>query len=495
MVDASRSRTSRIFALLISFVTALLFLLGLSHVSTASSLAADLSNSAKMVDKSEATAGETLHYTIVISNSAADLVNDVAVVTLTDVLPADLILETASLAASGGISGELSSSGNAITWTGSIDALSHVTIAYDAVISTSAVVSTIVDNIAHISGSNIDSTNPFTLTASTTIISPTGPITYYVYMPTVEIGSPELAIFLAAGPDLSNQWTVSWVPVTGANANGTITYELQESLDPNFGSFETLTLSETSIQRQKQPSLNNVYYYRVRAIAGEKIGNWSNVVEVYGIFLDDFNDSTSGWDVIRRDTDDSSAETYYTPQGYLNLRVDGRWDYQVSSSFKKLPELPYRIDTRVRLFDQSNLHSYGIVFNGSYDESITSCAANNYTPCFNTYYRLLVIWYGASSNLRATLKRIDYHDSNNSARGPELAPNRDPNSNSPSQTWQDWAVERYPDGMMRVYLNGVLVYEVFDATFFDPYFGLMAATDEYAGLDAQFDYVRVTPLR
>ncbi len=626
MVDVSIPRTSRIFALLVSFVAALVFLLSFSQISVAAPLAADLSNSSKSVDKAEAAVGETLHYTIVISNSAGgDIISDGGLITMTDELPAELLLMTDTVSVNGGLAGSLMTSGNMITWTGGVAPLSEVIIDYDAVILNTAVVSSVITNtatidgvniadavpfdltaettvidapkanldgsskavdmataevgdtlmytlvisngatlegamteamvvdtlpmhvtlqtgtlmadmgtamagngvitwtgtlspstaatinyevtisdtaavddvlmnVAEVSGSNLDSMDPFTITASTTVVTPTEPVTYYVMLPVIADKVNPVLAGLVSGPNASNEWVIGWQSYFPNDDLSAYSFELQESHDPEFGSFETILTDELSVTRVKPTSTNNEYYYRVRVLTTDgKYSDWSNVVDVFGIYVDDFSDSSTGWRVIRRDTDDSDANTYYTPEGYLNLRVDGRWDYQISSNFVHLPDPPYRIETRVRLFDQSNLHSYGIVFNGQYDGS-SDCSANNYTPCFNSYYRLLVIWYGDGSKLRTVLKRIDFHDEKNSGRGPDLAPNMDPSGNSPSQTWQDWAVERYPDGRMMIFLNGTKVYEVQDSTFFDPYFGFIAATDEYAGLDAQYDYVRVIPL-
>ncbi|MCB0035728.1 MAG: DUF11 domain-containing protein [Anaerolineales bacterium] len=626
MVDVSVPRTSRIFALLVSFVAALVFLLSFSQISIAAPLAADLSNSSKSVDKAEAAVGETLHYTIVISNSASgDPISDGALITMTDELPAELLLMTDTVSVNGGLAGTLMTSGNMITWTGGVAPLAEVTIDYDAVILNTAVVSSVITNTAtidganiadavpfdltaettvidapkanldgsskavdmataevgdtlmytlvvsngatldgatteamvvdmlpmhvdlqagtlmadmgtamagngvitwtgtlspstaatihyavtisdtaavddvltntaEVSGTNLDSMEPLTITASTVVVTPTEPITYYVMLPVIADKVFPVLAGLESGPNAANEWVIGWQSYFPDDDLSAYSFEVQESHDSDFSSFETILTDELNVTRVKPTTTNNRYYYRVRALTNEgQYSDWSNVVSVFGIYLDDFSDSSTGWQVIRQDTDDSSANTYYTSEGYLNLRVDGRWDYQISSNLYRLPEPPYRIETRVRLFDQSNLHSYGIVFNGQYDR-VSDCSANNYTPCFNSYYRFLAIWYGDNSKLRTTLKRIDFHDDKNSGRGVDLDSNKDPSGNSPSQTWQDWAVERYPDGRMRIFLNNVAVYDVYDSNFFDPYFGFIAATDEYAGLDAQYDFVRIIPL-
>lgn len=627
MVDVSIPRTSRVLALLISFVAALVFLLSFSQISVAAPLAADLSNSSKSVDKAEAAVGETLHYTIVISNSASgSIIDDGGLITVTDELPAELMLMTGTITVNGGLAGSLTHSGDTITWTGGIAPLEEVIIEFDAAILNTAVVSSVITNTAtvdgeniadavpfdltaetlvveapkanldgssksvdkataevgdtlmytlvvsngatlagattdamvvdtlpmhvtlqagtvmadlgtamagngvitwtgtlspstaatinyeviisgtaavndvlmntaEVSGTNLESSDPFTITASTTVVTSTEPVTYYVMLPVIADKVFPVLAGVVSGPNASNEWVVGWQSYFPDEDLSEFSFEVQESLDPQFSSFETILTDDLNITRSKPASINNRYYYRVRALTDDgKYSDWSNVVSVFGIYVDDFSNSSTGWRVIRRDTDDSEANTYYTPEGYLNLRVDGRWDYQISSNLLRLPDPPYRIETRVRLVDQSNLHSYGIVFNGQYD-GVTDCSANNYTPCFNSYYRLLVIWYGDGSKLRTILKRIDFHDEKNSGRGVDLAPNMDPSGNSPSQTWQDWAVERYPDGTMKIFLNGAKVYEVADSTYFDPYFGFIAATDEYAGLDAQYDYVRIIPIR
>jgi hypothetical protein len=109
-----------------------------------------------------------------------------------------------------------------------------------------------------------------------------------------------------------------------------------------------------------------------------------------------------------------------------------------------------------------------------------------------------MIWFGndpSSPQLRAVLKRIDSHDPrNNHGRGETLI-SMDIGVNHPSSGYQKWSVEVYPNGTIRLFENGTFFAETVDANYVDqPYFGSFSSTDEYAGLEAHFDWFEVTAL-
>ena len=147
----------------------------------------------------------------------------------------------------------------------------------------------------------------------------------------------------------------------------------------------------------------------------------------------------------------------------------------------------------VKLSGVDNLHTYGLVFGGDYNGG--ECPNDDYSSCFNHYYRLLVIWYGAGNKLRMNVKRIDWHDSGNVGRGTTIISSRDVTVNQPPRDWQNWAVEVRPNGSIKIFVNNNLVGETTDATYSDDfYFGTFSATNEYSGLKAQFDWVKATAI-
>ncbi|NIR92685.1 MAG: hypothetical protein GWO08_03160, partial [Gammaproteobacteria bacterium] len=113
-----------------------------------------------------------------------------------------------------------------------------------------------------------------------------------------------------------------------------------------------------------------------------------------------------------------------------------------------------------------------------------TCPNPDYSSCFNVYYRLIVIWSGnLGDKLTIQLKRIDYHEEpDNVGRGVDLIPATVVNVNPPSQGYQTWAIQVYANGVMRLFLNGNQIFEVFDTNYIqNPYFAAFSSTDEYNG--------------
>jgi hypothetical protein len=204
-------------------------------------------------------------------------------------------------------------------------------------------------------------------------------------------------------------------------------------------------------------------------------------------------DPSTGWEMRRQDTDDIDQNVRYE-NGRLVHEMDGRWDYMLSSPLRQAPTPPYRIDFNARLVGVDNLHVYGFVFGGDYNGG--PCPAADYSTCFNTYYRVLILWFGNPDILKVQIKRIDFHTSDdNGGSGPALLNFSDVTVNAPSNTWQKWSMEVFPNGSMNLFVNDTYVATVNDSTFVDQlYFGAFTATDEYAGLEAQYDWYRVRPL-
>jgi uncharacterized repeat protein (TIGR01451 family) len=442
-------------------------------------LPADLSGSEKSVNSAQAFPGSVLQYSIVISNSGDTPAPGVR---LTDTLPADLTYQDASLNVTGG--GLFGEDNGVITWTGDINNGSQVVINFNAVLDGGLVGGEVITNTAEI---NYDSVT-IERSAETNIMVDT-----VSRLPIIYRSVPQPTIFLnpIARPNSSNAWNVTWVVSDEEYTTG---YELQEDTDPNFTNPTTIELpvGTTSSLRVKALSINNLYYYRVRAVGEFGFTPWSNIQQVRGGYRDDFNDPSSGWDMRRQDTDSVINDSFYR-NGNLVLEQDSSYDYQIVSSLSPAPAPPYRIESRIQLVGVDNLHSYGIIWGGDWNGQ--TCPNANYSSCFNVYYRLNVIWSGnLDDQLTIQMKRIDYHDpDDNVGRGVDLFPVTVVDVIPPSQGYQTWAINVYANGVMRLFLNGVMIREFFDTMYIqNPYFGAFSSTDEYNGLEAEFDYFQAS---
>jgi hypothetical protein len=268
---------------------------------------------------------------------------------------------------------------------------------------------------------------------------------------------------------------------------------LQEANHPSFTNPTTIDVpvGTTSILRAKALSINNLYYYRVRAVGDFGITDWSNIQQVRGGYRDDFNDPASGWEMRRQDTDTVINDSFYR-DGHFVLEMDSSYDYQIGGPMSPGPAVPYAIESQIRLVGVDNLHSYGLIFGGDWNGQ--ECPNDDYSSCFNVYYRLNVIWSGNLDNqLTIQLKRIDFHDGNNVGRGPDLIPAKTVNVNSPAEGYQILRVFVYADGLRQITVNNNLVGEVYDTMYINnPYFAAFSSTDEYNGLEAEFDYYQVS---
>jgi uncharacterized repeat protein (TIGR01451 family) len=129
---------------------------------------ANLESSEKLVDLSQAAAGQSLQYTIFISNSGNMSATNVQ---LNDALPAELIYQTDSLSITAGSNYSIASYGEnngVITWTGSISGPGYVALTFDAVLTDSLTVGDSVTNTAVLTGTG----SWLTRTATTTIVTP-----------------------------------------------------------------------------------------------------------------------------------------------------------------------------------------------------------------------------------------------------------------------------------------------------------------------------------
>lgn len=114
---------------------------------------------------------------------------------------------------------------------------------------------------------------------------------YYVYLPVVMKSPPILTIPPVALTCGSNEWTVAW----DGGDEVVSEYVLEEGHDAAFSSATVYTTTETSLAFNHAPSVDNFYYYRVRADGSWGAGPWSNTIFVSGGFYDGFANPASGW--------------------------------------------------------------------------------------------------------------------------------------------------------------------------------------------------------
>lgn len=441
----------------------------------------DNPDTVKSVSRSTAFPGETLRYTINISNSSAVSTTT----TLTDTLPADLLYVTDSL------TGTVSNSqvevigygynSGVITWTGILSGYGSASLTYEAVLTDTLVSGAVVTNSVDI---NYDGT-AISRMAQTNIITSTN-----LYLPIISksIPPPSLSVDRERG---INAWTVGW----STSVSGVTGYELQESTSTDFTNATTRNFGsdETSFYKVGPATYVSYYCYRLRSYIDDSISGWSQTRCVSGDYYDEFSTTDSGWSIRRQDTDDVANYTAYDDDNLI-LKIGGRWDYAIASPLVPAPEPPYHIQTQVYFGGGvDNLHSYGLIFGGNYNGG--ACPNAAYSSCFNAYYRLNVIWSGPDNSLKYELKRIDGHDpTDNGGVGVTLIPFKTA-SVGDSQGYNTWAIDVYPNGRIEVYVEGKLVGAAKDSTYINqPYFGVFASSDEYAGSEPTFEYYGLSAL-
>jgi len=328
-------------------------------------------------------------------------------------------------------------------------------------------------------------------------------MTITTFLPVAAKAPPILEIS-ATRPNSANDWTVSWEM---ADSDLVTKYELQESQNPNFSGATTYDMGLNTSRDffDHQPSPNNTYYYRVRAVAGEVLGGWSQPLLVAGGYRDDFSSNTTGWDV-RRTTFIEEVTSFYENNDWFILRVEDSWDWGIASPGKPAPAPPYVINYRVKHANiEGNLKSNGMVFGGDWPGIIcpdksTVAGWYEHELCFNQFYNTNTIWFGGST-LKLLFERVDDLiwcptcggspmkrlgdiDENNT---------KDLNNVSPND-WNTYRIE-VRSGEIKYFANGVLQFTYNDTRYIDqPYFGVFSSTDEYSNSTARFDYVEVLPL-
>ncbi|MFT7586507.1 MAG: putative repeat protein (TIGR01451 family)/fimbrial isopeptide formation D2 family protein [Cellvibrionaceae bacterium] len=440
--------------------------------------------------------GGTIEYSIVVSNTAGSARNFV----LTDTLPADLTYVPNSLVTSSGFNmaesaGVLTSSEFFLNAGLTVEASFAVTI--DA----STAVSTVITNTVMMQ----DSVNNLSLedSVAATVITVTVPSTYYIHMPLIfkPYAAPVLNSIIAP-TGLVNEWTVSWSDMHSADSRIT-GYQLQEATDAAFTqNVVTTDLGKvTSLDIAKALISSKTHYYRVRAIAfgsGNGTGIWSGARSVLSVYFyeETFSntDNPTNWRIVRQDTDEviNTASVKATDPGYLDLRMESRYDYMIASDLSQLPAAPFKLTARMRLDDADPRHTGGIILNGDYDGSST-CPETDYSTCFNQYYRFLFLAGNTSSEMQVSVKRIEKHASDdNSGSGVSLGSATLSMGSTKNSDWIEWTIEADADGEMRVKRDGSVVLTVNDTTYQgNRYFGFWSSTSDTTFSNTQIDWVTV----
>jgi uncharacterized repeat protein (TIGR01451 family) len=272
-MDLQRSAVGarRLLWLMGAFMVALILFLAVSGGLRAQEEAiSDLSGSQKSVDQATAEPGDSLAYTIFITNTG---MGGNVPVTMTDVLPSGLIYQDSTFHPPvGGIADDFGYDSGVLSWSGTLGSGGYVQIDLLAQVDPAFPLGDSITNLAVVLGTS----ETYSLTA-VTLITYTAPTTTYIYLPIVYKPVPT-PVIAASTPNANNAWTISWANL-GVQITG---YELQEAKTQDFANPTTYNIAGNASSKsiQHPPSVNNRYYYRLRALAGAEIGAWSNVVLV-----------------------------------------------------------------------------------------------------------------------------------------------------------------------------------------------------------------------
>ena len=439
----------------------------------------------KSVNRTEARHGDTVQYSINMSNIGADQVDSAV---MTDTVPSELTVISSSVSVLGG-SGSWGVDGNVITWTGAISGSGEAIVTFDAVVTDTAAYEP-VTNTVYVTGTG-------SLLSQEAVFTVTERMTYTMYFPVIYKALPAPILISVSTPTSSDEYitykmTATWSDVGLSGGY----YEIQESRTPDFANPTTYnTGTDLTKLFNFGISRNYEHYFRVRFVLNGFASGWSNVIKQYGPYIDHFNDANRDWKIRREDLDDTNNSSYYQDGNYV-LKIGGRWHFAVGGPMKIVPWPSYSIEARVRFDDGvDNLHSYGFIWGGDWNGT-SACPNVGFTTCLNHYYRLNVLWNGTKDQLQTQIKRIDYHDDDGVGRGASLAGYAENGVNSPSGGWQIWKIKQYQDGKIEMYINGILKRTVYDDTYAGAgtYFGVMATSNEYSGAEPWFDWVKVLTL-
>ena len=444
----------------------------------------DLSNSDKSVNLAEAVPGQTVRYTVVLSNSGSP-----SLVTVTDTFGAELTYAGEFTQDPDG--GVYTYTNGVLVWSGFAGAV-PVTLSFNATLTNTLLAGDTVTNSVQID----DGGTVITRSASTMIL---GDVDYVLNFPIIKRSLPPV-VLSASRPTSANAWTMSWT----SGESGVVTgYLLQESQTADFSSGITeYSLGAVTTQPVVKPvTANSVYYYRIRAISNLGFSPWSNTVQVRGAYFDGFDDPSTGWDLARSSFFDITVAFYGTgaEAGNYVLIVDDRWDWMIASPLMPAPVLPYVIEYRAKVHEPSNLVSGGFTFAGDWNGGPCIDYSNPYenTNCFNRFHNLNFIWYGPLKLLYEQIDQLVWCPTCGGSLLKRIGSTTEAGimlPDGPSFDYHTYRIEVRDSGVTFL-LDGAPRFSYSDTRYLDqPYFGVFASTEEYKPSIWFFDYVSVTPL-
>jgi uncharacterized repeat protein (TIGR01451 family) len=335
-MDNLRIRLRQVALLATAVLLAAGLLGGMLGALEAAETAVSAVDGAKTASRPAAHPGETLRYTIVISNGSVSP----TLATMHDALPGALVYLSGTLAAT---DGRYAATGQTITWTGTLSPAEAVTVTFSAALSRQVRSGDLISNTAVISSSGA--------AVSRTAVVEVLP--HILYLPLMQTQPPTLEMYpISPTCTVSNSWTVAWSdggPYVDA-------YELQQAQTPDFA--EPLAYTLTEAERLMQPPLSpdHLYHYRVRAIGHWGNGEWSNTRRVIGNFFDDFSDPESGWGTQESDL----GRFRYEDGAYTILSKEAGYVFRRSAPSYLLDS--YTVEADVRWDTAVTDGLYGIIF-------------------------------------------------------------------------------------------------------------------------------------
>ena len=459
---------------------------------------ANLTGSTKTASKEEVSPNGVFAYTITIVNSG-DF--DIPA-TMTDDEPANI--QFLDIDCDAFISDNCQIDAGTAEWSGTVAEGGTVTITIQAQVSGDAEPGEVIENTAQIVSAEQNFSRSVEITVDQVTSSPTQfiPFTLYGILPT-----PQPVAVTTTFPNSQNSWQLAWTSSQGATG-----YEIQEANYPDFSAPTSTTVGqETTLTITKQPTFNNVFYYRVRSLIGQTASDWSNVISVVGGYRDDFDNPSSGW-AVRRGTNRDVLQGFYENGKYVTM-ITSRWDWLVASPLRPAPRVPYVIDFEMRIISQGYVHSAGAVFGGDWNGE--TCPPNvsfdqwpRHDDCFNHFYNTNSIYNDTDiSNVKMGLlfERVDKLEWRPNDGGSPLKrvgdiPTgvRDYRHVDPKE-WNHYRIE-VREGSIRVYAARLgrepeFQYEYDDTRWISsPYFGFFTSTDIIENSTWRFEYMQVMPL-
>lgn len=449
----------------------------------------DFTWSSKTVNRTTALPGSILLYTISLSNTG-NLAADPLVIT--DTISTLLTFVGTPTSSH---DGTFAINGRTLTWTGVVTPNVEVVLQFQTRIANNAPAGSLVNSVTI-------GEEALIRTASTQIVTSI-PTTVYLPVLMRPLNTPVLS---ATRPNSSNQWTLSWT-----ESNGSTTFEVQESLTPDFSSVTTVNPGTAgSYQYTKELSTNHIYYYRVRAISSGQTTAWSNAVEVIGGYRDEFTSNTTGW-ALRRLTNLDKVKSFYEnsqngfAHHYYVIQIQDRYDWGLASPLARAPQLPYAAEYKAQPASLNNFVSSGGVVGGDWNgqtcpDYSTTEGTYQHTRCFNKFYLYNNIFSLITNgyNLKTLFERVDtlvWCPECGGSPMKRLGETADiPTITGDPTGWTTYRIEVRSTGV-QFYVNNVLKHSHSNATHVNnPYFGIFGSTSQYSNSTWRYEYFQVKPL-